>query len=61
LGKPTLGYIKGDFFLRAALEELLDVVYVLDGVIVVDDNVIHNASVPWEPIKGFIHASVIML
>ena len=58
VGEPAFGYIEGDFLLCAALKELLDM---SGGIIVIHDNVVHNASVPWDPIKGFIHASVIML
>jgi len=61
LGKPALGYIEGDFLLHAALKELPDMACVLGGIIGTDDDVVHNASLPREPVKGFIHALVIML
>ena len=60
LGEFPLVCVECNLEFGASLQELSDMIGVLCGVVIVNDDVVHDAAVAGEACKSFIHSAVVM-
>ena len=59
-GKLPLLWVECDLLVSTSLEKLANVINVLGGVRVIDDDIIYDVVVPTESCEGLIHPAIVV-